>query len=89
MRNAIRSTFLLGALVAGSPMAMAQSNQPCSPEQFRKVVDEAGAALRRLHAESKPALEAGLLRLRSKHGWTDDNAVEKANALLSDAKTEG
>ena len=89
MRTAARLTFLLGALIAGSAVAAAQSAQPCTPDQFRRVVDEAGAALRRLHAENQPAIAAGLRRLKAKHGWTDDNATDKANALLSDAKTEG
>ena len=89
MAIAARLTVLLAMLFAGAFAAAAQSTQPCTPDQFRRVVDEAGAALRRLNAESQPAIEAGLRRLKAKHGWTDENAADKANALLSDAKTEG
>ena len=86
IRALVISAFVLGALViAASVPAVAQT---CTQDQFRKVVDDAGSSLRRLHAESQPAIEAGMRRLKAKYGWTDDNYEEKANTLLNDAKTE-
>ena len=89
MRTMARMTVLLAALVAGAASAAAQPVQVCTQEQFRRVVDEAGAALRRLNAETQPSIEAGLRRLKVKNGWSDDDAIDKANALLTDAKTDG
>ena len=89
MRTMARMTVLLAALVAGAASAAAQPVQVCTQEQFRRVVDAAGAALRRLNAETQPSIEAGLRRLKVKNGWSDDDAIDKANALLTDAKTDG
>ena len=89
MPTMARMTVLLAALVAGAASAAAQPVQVCTQEQFRRVVDEAGAALRRLNAETQPSIEAGLRRLKVKNGWSDDDAIDKVNALLTDAKTDG
>ena len=85
MRTASWLMILLTILVAATSPALAQT---CTQEQRRKVVDDAGSELRRLHAETQPAVQAGLRRLASKNGWPDDTSDEKANALLNDAKTE-
>ena len=85
MRTASRLTILISVLIAGSCPAVSQT---CTQDQFRKVVDEAGSELRRLHAETQPAIQAGLRRLKSKNGWSDDTYEEKANASLNDSKTE-
>ncbi len=84
MRTASRLITLITLLAAGTGSAAAQT---CTQEQFRKVVDEAGSELRRLHAETQPAVQAGLKRLKVKNGWSDDAFEDKANALLTDAKT--
>ena len=74
-------------LALASSSAQAQTAQ-CPPEQFRKVVDDAGAALRKINSDQRPKLEAGLRRLKDKHGWSEDDYADKANVLLSDAKSD-
>ena len=86
MQASARLTILWAVLSIA--WAFPPAGQTCTQDQFRKAVDEAGSALRRLHAESQPAIEAGMRRLKAKYGWTDDTFEEKANALLNDAKTE-
>lgn len=87
MRFRHLSLLLLGSLLA-APAAHAQG-QTCTADQFRKVVDDTGAALRRLNGDSQPKIEAGFRRLKDKHGWSEAEYTEKAAAMLSDAKSDG
>ena len=88
MRIALRLTLLLSVLSCLASMSVATRAETCTPEQFRKVVDEAGAVLRRLNAESQPGLQGGFRKLKNKFGWSDDEYMDKANALLSDRQSE-
>lgn len=85
MRSVARLILAATLLGSGAVPAVAET---CTREQFRKVVDDAGAALRRLNAESQPAVEAAMRRLKAKFAWTDDEYAAKADALLGDSKTE-
>ncbi len=85
MRTASRLISLILLLAAATSPAVAQT---CTQDQFRKIVDDAGSELRRLHAETQPAVLAGFRRLKTMNGWSDDSYEEKSNALLNDAKTE-
>lgn len=59
----------------------------CTSDDFRTVVDAAGAALRKLNAESQPRIEAAMRRLRDRNGWAEAEFVERANELISDDKS--
>ncbi len=85
MRFALRSVLAMLLLCGVPAMAGAET---CTPEQFRKEVDAAGAALRKLNAENTPKIDAAMRRLREKLGWSEDEANQKATVLLSDAKSE-
>jgi hypothetical protein len=54
---------------------------------LRRVVDEAGARLRVLTAETQPRIMATLRRLKEKRRWTGSEADEKASALIADERT--
>ena len=82
----VAMTLLTAALLGTG--AFPAAAETCTREQFRKVVDGAGASLRRLNAESQPAVEAAMRRLKAKFAWTDEEYAAKADALLNDAKTE-
>ncbi len=74
------------ALGVTSAPDMAQA-EPCTRNTLRKVVDEAGARLRVVTAETQPRIMAALRRLKEKRGWTGPEGDEKAAALMSDART--
>lgn len=62
--------------------------EPCSREAFAKVVNDSGAALRRLSADSQPRMQAAFRRLKDKNGWREEDYIDKANALLADPRSE-
>lgn len=79
--------------------ALPVAAQSCSPDDFARAVDRAGAALREFNAENGPKVTAAVKKLQQKRGWSDkeleDRAIqflhtpriaeldEKANELLS------
>jgi hypothetical protein len=82
--------FWLAAMTAvqvacWSPIAHAQS---CTREDFARIVNDSGAALRRLSAESQPKLQAGFRKLKDKNGWREEDYIERVNAMLADARIE-
>jgi hypothetical protein len=77
--------LLAGLALARSPHALAQ---PCGRDAFGKVVNDSGAALRRLSSESQPKMQAGFRKLKEKNGWREEEYVSKANALLADERGE-
>ena len=81
----MRLASLVLAIVAGASQAV---GQPCTSEAYRKVVDDAGAALRRLHVESQPRIQAGFRQLKEKRGWSEDEHLEKAYELLADERSD-
>ena len=62
--------------------------EPCARDAFAKVVNESGAALRRLSAESQPKMQAAFKRLKDRNGWREEDYIDKANALVADAQSE-
>ena len=68
-----------------SPGVSAAEN--CSRETLRRIVDEAGARLRVITAETQPQIMAALRRLKEKRGWTGADGDEKAAAVMSDDRT--
>ena len=76
------------AIVLISPLLpTAIAAEPCSREMLRRVVDEAGARLRVITAETQPRIMAALRRLKEKRGWTGADGDEKAAAFMSDERT--
>lgn len=63
------------------------SAESCTGETLRRVVDEAGARLRVLTAETQPRIMASVRRLKELKGWTGGDGDEKAAALMSDPRT--
>jgi ribosomal protein L17 len=85
-RSHIAALLLAGAsLFAGVETSFAQ---PCTREEFAKIVNESGAALRRLSAETQPRMQTGFRRLKEKNGWREEDYVDKANALIMDERAE-
>ncbi len=58
----------------------------CSKDDFAKAVDLAGAALRKVSAESMPRIQAKMRQLKDKRGWPDQGFEEKAFAALQDER---
>lgn len=87
MRQRLLPATLVLAELLFATSVLAQ-NQTCTSEQFRKVVDDTGAVLRKLNADSQPRMEAGFRRLKDKHSWAEREYQEKAIALLSDPKSD-
>jgi hypothetical protein len=56
--------------------------------QFEAVVSEAGAALRDLNAQNRPAFQSKLRALKDKRGWSNDQFLREAAPLVQDAKAE-
>jgi len=62
--------------------------EPCTRDAFAKVVNDSGAALRRLSADTQPKMQAAFRRLKDKNGWREEDYIDKANALVADARSE-
>lgn len=76
------------AIVLTSPfLQSAHAAEQCSRDTLRRVVDEAGARLRVITAETQPRIMAALRRLKEKRGWTGPEGDEKAAASMSDERT--
>ncbi len=58
----------------------------CTREDFAKVVDGAGAALRKLNADNGPRLQAKMRQLKIKMGWPDAGYEERALQALQDER---
>ncbi len=62
------------------------SAQTCGRDAFRKIIDETGQALRRLHTESQPRLTAGFRRLKALNGWSEEEHIDRAMELVADTQ---
>lgn len=78
---------ILASIIALGLTASATVAEPCSRDTLRQVVDETGARLRVLTAETQPRITASLRLLKEKRGWTGAEGDEKAASLMSDART--
>jgi hypothetical protein len=85
-RLALVACIAAGTLLCVPQMAAAE---PCSRDSFAKIVNDSGAALRRLSAESQPKMQAGFRRLKDKNGWREDEYIDKATALVTDERSKG
>ena len=74
-------------LISAALPATAGRAETCTRETLRRVVDEAGARLRVITAETQPRIMASLRKLKEKRGWSGPDSDEKAAALMSDART--
>jgi hypothetical protein len=84
-RPAVWLGWMLVLLLAGTGPGAAE---PCTAEALRKVVEDTGRALRRLHTEAQPRLAAGFRRLKELHGWSEEEHVERAMLLAGDQRSE-
>jgi hypothetical protein len=84
-RTIFATLLAAGAIVSGAQTVAAE---PCSRDSFAKVVNESGAALRRLSAETQPKMQAGFRRLKDKNGWREEDYNDKATALVTDERSE-
>jgi hypothetical protein len=84
-RSTLGIALAIALILPFSPAARAA--EPCTRDTLRKVVDEAGARLRVITAETQPRMQTALRRLKEKRGWTDADGDAKAAALMSDART--
>ncbi len=78
---------LIATLLAAGALVGPAAAEPCTHETLRRVVDEAGARLRLLTAETQPKLQSRLRQLKEKRGWTGGDGDEKAAALMADDRT--
>lgn len=79
--------WLAGLFAAGIGLGSVQVQAAsCSKDDFAKAVDLAGAALRKVSAESMPRIQAKLRQLKDKRGWPDQGFEEKAFASLQDER---
>ena len=59
---------------------------PCSGDDFAKVVDGAGASLRQYNLDAAPKLQARLKVLATKKGWGEQEFEEQAITYLHDER---
>lgn len=82
-------SFAIAALSAISFFAALSSGADaatCSRDDFAKVVNGAGAALRKLNADNTPRVQAKMRQLTTKMGWQETGAEEKALQMLQDER---
>ncbi len=77
------------SICAASAVARAQpgENAPtaeCVREDLEAVVDEAGAALRKLNQQNKPKFQDRLRQLKDKRGWSHDAFLKNAAPYVRD-----
>ncbi len=85
--NSTPTLLLFAALSAmAAPLTVAVA-EDCQRSEARRLVDEAGARLRVLTAETQPKLQARLRQLKEKRGWTGPESEDKVAAFVSDPRT--
>ena len=84
--NMMRWLTFLAAAVALQVSAGAALAATCTKEDFGKAVDQAGAALRKVNAESTPRLQAKMRQLKDKEGWPDIGFEERGFTMLQDER---
>jgi hypothetical protein len=60
--------------------------QNCTADQLALAVDQAGASLRKITAETQPRLEAKLKDVKASRGWTGADGDEQAYAAITDSR---
>lgn len=78
----------LVAVVVGLSWTGSLRAEPCTRDAFAKVVNDSGATLRRLSADTQPKMQDAFRRLKDKNGWREEDYTEKANALVADPRSE-
>jgi hypothetical protein len=77
---------IVGLLFLAAQVVSSESAATCTREDFARAVNEAGAALRKLNAESAPRLDAKLREVRTKMRWPESGHQEKAAQALHDER---
>ncbi len=78
----------LAAVTAFLLSAPTASAAACTADDFASAVDDAGAKLRAFNADASPKLQAALQKLKSRKGWTGEDADDKALDLIQDKKMQ-
>lgn len=76
----------IGFFCAGLGLAQAAWAASCTKEDFARAVDQVGAALRKVNAESMPRIQAKMRQLKDKRGWPDEGFEERAYNALQDER---
>ncbi len=82
---AVAALFAAALAVASGPAGA----RTCTATDLADAVDQAGAALRKVSAETTPRLQARISQLRAKRGWGEAEADQKALDLLADDRIAG
>jgi len=82
-RNWLALLVILGQVVilTGSD---ARAGSECKREDFAKVVDATGQALRDINGRNAPAFRARLRALKKAKGWSQEAFLSKAKPLVQD-----
>jgi hypothetical protein len=78
--------FILAVLTVALAHEAANAATSCTKDDFAKAVDQAGAALRALNAESAPRLKAKMRQLKEAKGWPEAGFEERAYAAVQDER---
>lgn len=76
----------IGLFCAGLGLAQTAWAASCTKDDFAKAVDQVGAALRKVNAESMPRIQAKMRQLKDKRGWPDNGFEERAYNALQDER---
>jgi len=80
------AAIIFGLLILAAAPALSQVATTCAREDFARAVNEAGAALRKLSAESMPRLDAKMRQLKAKMRWPEAGYQEMAYQALQDER---
>ena len=75
------------ALLVAEPGTPAMAQQ-CKPDDVFAVIDETGARLREINAETEPRLKAKLRDLAGRRGWAETEMETRARPIIEDAETQ-
>lgn len=64
------------------------ADRTCTQNDIADAVDQTGAVLRKINAETYPQLQAKMRQLKDVKGWTETDYQEQSMVLLQDARTE-
>ncbi len=77
-------SICVAAAVARAQSEEDASTTECVRGDLEEVVDEAGAALRRLNQQNKPKFQDRLRQLKDKRGWSHDAFLKNAAPYVRD-----
>jgi hypothetical protein len=79
--------LVAGLVVCGAPSGWA-ADRSCTRGDIADAIDRTGETLRKINADTFPALQAKMRQLKDIKGWSEADYQEQAAMLLQDARTE-